>query len=141
MNDLSSTAIKDLLRQAGLRATPARIATLALMSQISKPLSHAEVSKKLADMDVDKATVFRNLNDLTNANLLRRTELGDHVWRFEMTNQDGHEASPHPHFLCIDCGEVSCVDKSYVSDPHPKLSEEIGTVSEIVFRGHCNNCE
>ena len=94
MNDLSSTAIKDLLRQAGLRATPARVATLTLMSQASKPLSHAEVTAELDGLAVDKATVFRNLNDLVSVNLLRRAELGDHVWRFELVNSAGHECSP-----------------------------------------------
>ena len=49
---------------------------------------------------IDKATAFRNLNDMTDAGLLRRTELGDHVWRFELRRQDGaggHEESGTPH--------------------------------------------
>jgi len=140
MNDLSSTAIKALLRQAGLRATPARIATLTLMSQASKPLSHAEVTAELDGLAVDKATVFRNLNDLVSVNLLRRAELGDHVWRFELVNSAGHECSPHPHFLCIDCGTVSCMDESYVKDANLNFSQDFGTITEILFRGHCNNC-
>ena len=129
-----------MLRRAGLRATPARVATLTLMTQSTKPLSHAEVSAKLADMAVDKATVFRNLNDLTSVNLLRRAELGDHVWRFEFANREGHGDSSHPHFLCIDCGTVSCIDQSYVDDAKLNLAEQVGTITEIVFRGHCNDC-
>ena len=133
-------SMKALLRQAGLRATPARIATLTLMSRSSKPLSHAEVVSELEDLSIDKATVFRNLNDLVSVNLLRRAELGDHVWRFEIVNTGGHECSPHPHFLCVDCGTVSCVDENYVKDAKLNLATDIGTITEVLFRGHCNDC-
>ena len=94
MNDSSPAVIKTLLKQVGMRATPARIATLAVLSQSSKPLSHAEVSAELKNLGVNKTTVYRNLNDLVGANLLRRAELGDHIWRFELAN---HQMKPvHP---------------------------------------------
>ena len=104
MNEANQASLKTLLRQAGLRATMARIATLTVMSQSSKPLSHAEVAEQLESFGIDKATVYRNLNDLAGVNLLRRAELGDHVWRFELVNLETHDCSPHPHFLCVDCG-------------------------------------
>ena len=75
-----SESIKQDILDAGLRATPARIATLKLIQGASSPLTHAEVSEELQDLGVDKATVFRNLNDMASAGLLRRTELGDRVW-------------------------------------------------------------
>ena len=140
MNDLSPGSIKALLRQAGLRATPARIATLTLMSQSSKPLSHAEVTVELAGLGVDKATVFRNLNDLVSVNLLRRAELGDHVWRFELANVGEDACSPHPHFVCVDCGTVSCMDAHSLQDGNLVLGNDNATVTEILVRGHCNNC-
>ncbi|MBA60910.1 MAG: Fur family transcriptional regulator [Planctomycetaceae bacterium] len=140
MNDVNPAVIKDLLRQSGLRATPARIATLSLMSHSSKPLSHSEVAVELQSLGVDKATVYRNLNDLVSVNLLRRAELGDHVWRFEFVHTGGQECSPHPHFVCIDCGTVSCIHENYVQDARLILDNDIGTVTEVLFRGHCNNC-
>ena len=140
MNDPNPASMKALLRQVGLRATPARIATLTLMSKSSKPLSHAEVAAELEELAVDKATVFRNLNDLVSVNLLRRAELGDHVWRFEIVNAEGHDCSPHPHFLCVDCGTVSCVDEHYVKDAKLNLAADFGTITEVLFRGHCNDC-
>ncbi len=133
MNDPNPASMKALLRQVGLRATPARIATLTLMSKSSKPLSHAEVAAELEELAVDKATVFRNLNDLVSVNLLRRAELGDHVWRFEIVNAEGHDCSPHPHFLCVDCGTVSCVDEHYVKDAKLNLAADIGTITEVLF--------
>ena len=140
MNDSGPAVIKTLLKQVGMRATPARIATLAVLSQSSKPLSHAEVSDELKNLGVNKTTVYRNLNDLVGANLLRRAELGDHIWRFELANHHDEASSPHPHFLCIDCGDVFCIDEKYLQTNDFQLENQTVTVKEILVRGHCNNC-
>ena len=140
MNDFSPESIKALLNQVGMRATPARIATLKVLSQSFKPLSHAEVATKLQNLGIDKATVYRNLNDLVGANLLRRAELGDHIWRFEWANHNDEACSPHPHFVCIDCGTVSCVDEKYFQATDFQQENTTMTVKEILVRGHCNDC-
>ncbi|MEM9644783.1 MAG: helix-turn-helix domain-containing protein, partial [Planctomycetota bacterium] len=69
----SSDSIKDAIRAGGLRATPARLATLQMLREAVSPMTHAEVAERLAESGVDKATAFRNLNDMTDAGLLRRT--------------------------------------------------------------------
>lgn len=130
--------IKQAIREAGLRATPARISTLILIRQSAAPITHAVVAEHLAASGVDKATAFRNLNDMTDAGLLRRTELGDHVWRFEAV--DAHHDAAHPHFVCVDCGTVSCMDDVKLTASSQRQSETIGEVTEILFRGHCNDC-
>ncbi len=137
-SSLSVEDIKQMIRGAGLRATPARISTLMLLRQSATPLTHAVVAEHLAEAGVDKATAFRNLNDMAEAGLLRRTELGDHVWRFEVI-QAGHD-SAHPHFVCIDCGTVSCMEDIKLTASSRRQSETVGEVTEILFRGHCNDC-
>lgn len=135
-----SDPIKIAIRDAGLRATPARIATLKLLHEAASPLTHAEVAEELRSLGVDKATVFRNLNDMATAGLLRRTELGDRVWRFELVAEDKEHGSAHPHFVCVDCGTVSCMDEIKLTAGSMRLSEEFGEVTEILLRGHCNDC-
>ena len=56
--------VRTLLRDAGLRSTPARIAVYRELKQSRRPMTHAEVTDKLAGWGFDKATVFRNLSDL-----------------------------------------------------------------------------
>ena len=139
-NDESLDLIKQAIREAGLRATPARIATLQLLRESISPLTHAFVAEHLSATGVDKATAFRNLNDMTEAGLLRRTEVGDHVWRFEaIMGDDGHD-NGHPHFLCVDCGTVSCLDDVKLTAGSQRASEKFGEVTEILLRGHCNDC-
>lgn len=133
-------ALKQAIRDSGLRATPARIATLKLLHNASSPLTHAEVAEELHDLGVDKATVFRNLNDMAGAGLLRRTELGDRVWRFELIGEQDEHGSSHPHFVCVDCGTVSCMGEIKLTAGSTRLSEEFGEVTEILLRGHCNDC-
>jgi len=39
-----------------------------------------------------------------------RLNLGDHVWRFELVQNGQGDAAEHAHFLCTNCGEVSCLE-------------------------------
>lgn len=137
-NQLDS--VKQAIRAAGLRATPARIATLTLLHRATSPLTHAEVAEELHDLGVDKATVFRNLNDMATAGLLRKTELGDRAWRFELVSKGDNEHGAHPHFVCVDCGTVSCMDQVKLTAGSMRLSQEFGDVTEILLRGHCKDC-
>lgn len=134
-----STAQADI-RDAGLRATPARTATLIFLRQTSAPITHAEVAEHLSCIGVDKATAFRNLNDLTEAGLLRRTEVGDHVWRFESVDPSSAGDAGHPHFLCVDCGTVTCLENVQLTAGSRRQSASVGEVTEILLRGHCNDC-
>ena len=138
-NEPDFELIREAIRNAGLRATPARVATLAIVLDARSPLTHADVAEQLTKKGIDKATAFRNLNDMTDVGLLRRTELGDHVWRFEPADDAEHGAQ-HPHFLCVDCGSVSCLADVKLTAGSLKESEKIGEVTEILLRGHCNEC-
>ncbi len=129
---------RETVRATGLRATPARVATLLVLREASSPLTHAEVTDCLSEHGFDKATVFRNLNDMASAKLLNRSELGDHVWRFEIA--DGDEHASHPHFVCVDCGSVTCVEELELTKKSKTASKQVGQVTEILLRGHCNDC-
>lgn len=141
-NEIFQTVRADI-RSAGLRATPARTATLMLLREATAPLTHAEVAEHLADqlagIGVDQATAFRNLNDLAEAGLLRRSELGDHVWRFEAIDPTS-DNDGHPHFLCVDCGTVTCLASVQLTARSRRESSDVGEVTEILLRGHCNDC-
>jgi len=132
--------VREVLRAAGLRSTPARISVLIALRKGSKPQTHAELSDKLVPIGFDKATVFRNLSDLTDAELVSRTELGDHVWRFEIRDPS-HDRSSHPHFVCVECGTVACMDGVVLPDEKTKQSLNISRISEILVKGHCMTCE
>jgi Fur family ferric uptake transcriptional regulator len=116
---LSTESLRARLREAGLRATAARVAVLRALVRATMPRSHADVCDEVAELGYDRATVYRNLIDLTEAGLARRLDLGDHVWRFERVPGDpaepGHGTDVHPHFVCNECGTVECLPAASVA--------------------------
>jgi Fur family ferric uptake transcriptional regulator len=135
--------LRALIRDKGLRATPSRVATLHLLRSQGQPISHSEAAERLSARDLDRATVYRNLTDLADVGLARRTDHGDHVWRFEAVTA-GHE---HPHFVCTTCGGVECLPDVQLS--HPKVAKAArarppralrANEVEIQIRGVCDAC-
>jgi len=133
--------IREILRQSGIRATPARIAVLQELRHTQSPLTHADLAEKLVPLGFDKATVFRNLTDLSDANLISRTELGDHVWRFEALDPNNPGGEKHPHFVCVGCGSVSCLGDMEFTSISKRRAKSIGRITEILIKGHCSTCE
>lgn len=130
-----------MIREAGLRLTRPRVAVLQVLQKSSTPLSHGDLVDALGGEGYDRVTLFRNLNDLAEAGLVTRTDLGDRTWRFEL-KRGGSEHGIHPHFTCSDCGTVSCLpDDSVriansVRVPRAVRSQAV----EVTLRGLCDRC-
>lgn len=134
---------KALLREAGLRATAARIAVMRQLATVGKPQSHAEVVDELHDAGFDQSTLFRCLNELADAGVAARLDLGDQVRRFELTDAENDGAAEHAHFMCVDCGQLSCLDgySVKVTPRRGAKKSSLGEVTEVLLRGHCRQCE
>jgi Fur family transcriptional regulator, ferric uptake regulator len=134
-------SIRKQIRAAGLRSTMARLSVMQELIAAKTPLSHAQMADRLSSNGFDRATIYRNLVELSEAGLVNRIELGDHVWRFEL-RRSGEESAEHPHFVCVDCGEVSCLPTGSVSIKHTRGTkpEMISDVTEVLLKGHCGNC-
>lgn len=134
---------KQKLRTAALRATAARVAVLKHLAEAAAPLCHAEVVEALADFGFDQSTLFRCLNELADARLVTRLDLGDQTRRFELRSETENEGLTHPHFMCVDCGKLSCLNdfKVQISPTRGRRRDKIGTITEIMLRGHCGQCE
>ncbi len=142
-SDHQDDAVRSLLREAGMRATRARVAVLSVLRAAATPMSHSEVVASLEGGGWDPATVFRNLVALAEAGFARRTDMGDHVWRFEAVLDDGDQVThEHPHFLCTECGEVTCLPGFEIKLPRGEtvpLSVRTQMV-RIHVQGLCDEC-
>ena len=136
-------ALRSAVRGKGLRATPSRLAVLDLLRSSDSPMSHGDVADRLASQAWDRATIYRNLTDLAEAGLVRRTDVGDHVWRFEAVS-DEHEAASHPHFVCTECGAVECLPELELAVRRTSTSRPPRAVKqrqvEVHVRGLCDAC-
>jgi Fur family ferric uptake transcriptional regulator len=141
-NPKSLELIRKLIRAAGLRSTKARLSVMQELTAATSPVSHADVAKRLASKGFDRATIYRNLVELTEAGIVSRIELGDHVWRFELRRAEDEPSGEHPHFVCVDCGEVSCLPNGSVSIRRSSGAREdvIREVTEVLLKGRCGHC-
>ncbi len=135
-NKLSVDQIRELLRSKELRATPARISVISFLDESDHPMTHLEVTESLVSAGFEKSTIFRALADMTDAGLLRKMELGDHVWRFERVG-DNVDGSGHPHLLCMDCGNIQCLDDNQIE---VKASNSLGQIHDVLLKGRCRDC-
>jgi Fur family ferric uptake transcriptional regulator len=138
----SLAKIRATIRAAGLRSTAPRVAVLQRLQKATTPVSHADIVEDLASQGFDRVTLYRNLMDLTEAGLLSRIDVGDHVWRFELRLSEKGHPHRHPHFTCIDCGDVSCLPGVNVRIiPTVGVPQAVSTKSvEIQFKGRCDRC-
>lgn len=128
------------VRAKGLRATPSRLAVLELLRATDAPMSHGDVADRLASQAWDRATIYRNLTDLAEAGLAVRTDVGDHVWRFEAVSGE-HTAASHPHFVCTECGAVECLPELELAVRRAKAPRAIRQRQvEVHVRGLCDAC-
>ncbi len=137
--------IRDRIRATGLRVTAPRVAVIQQLQGAQAPVTHAELAATLASQGWDRATIYRNLTDLTEAKLVQRTDVGDHVWRFELAREsksDEHADARHPHFVCGDCGEVQCLplDTVHVTGGRGLPKSLKGGTVEIQVKGLCDRC-
>ncbi|MBX3422318.1 MAG: transcriptional repressor [Pirellulaceae bacterium] len=133
---------RTILRAKGLRTTPARVAILNELGNCAGPVTHQELTLKLHDLGLEKSTIFRGLQDLTEAGLLHRLELGDHLWRYELVQegvlvQQSDSEHTHPHLLCVDCGSVRCLNQA---DVNVQLAPQLGKVVDVLIKGQCPDC-
>ena len=130
--------LKKLLVDQGIRVTEQRMVILRELAKLRIPTSHPELTERLANADLDRATIYRNLLSLTKAGLLIRTQLGDNVWRFELPRAASVAHGAHPHFVCNDCGNVVCLPDDSVKLRGEAVQNE---VVEVQLRGRCTSCK
>lgn len=86
---------------------------------------------------ISLATVYRNLNQLAEMNIIRKITGLDGSTRFD------HNTHKHYHFICSKCNKVYDVPHEIVPDLPAKVEAETGfevESCEIAFKGMCPDC-
>jgi Fur family ferric uptake transcriptional regulator len=104
-----------------------------------RALTHNEIEARLdARRGINRVTVYRVLEWLTNHNLAHKIAGEDRVWRF--TVQEGGHSGHHPHFVCNGCGRVLCLaDSAHRPEPVLPVGFE-PTEVELTVKGLCDAC-
>jgi Fe2+ or Zn2+ uptake regulation protein len=127
-----------LFRSRGLKVTPQRHAIFRALTDATHHHTaegvHAAVSTELPMISL--RTVYQTLNDLSAIGELSALNLGTGSTRFDPNLE------PHHHVVCDVCGRIEDVPDEFpcVSLPAPVAERFTVSATEIIFRGHCADC-
>ena len=133
--------VRALLKNQGMRATAQRLAVLVILHEQEAPMTHDEVMGLLSTGHYDKASIWRVLSDLAGVGIVRRMDLGDRVWRYELQDACRTVTDDHPHFLCEVCSEVTCLPSLEVRARNGELPKALLDADfHIRISGTCGAC-
>lgn len=130
---------QNLLDRSTGRITPVRLGVLSLLLEAQNALSHQELEQAAsqAELVADRVTLYRTLDWLVEQGLAHRISSSDRSWRY---NAQAEIASPHAHFQCNYCGQVSCLESL-----QPALLFQLPAgyqleAAELKLQGSCPMC-
>lgn len=146
------------LRAARVRVTQARLEVLSLLCAQHRAMSHTEMQDAMPQMD--RVTLYRALDCLTEAGLAHKIASDDRVFRFSsgsesaQTTDDnqagGHAQHHHGHFKCTRCAKVFCLEQPDSNlSLRDQLQETLASTAlkgfqshdiEVTIKGWCNQC-
>ena len=88
--------------------------------------------------NISRATVYRNLNSLSEMGDIHKIEIPGGADRFD------HMCHDHCHVKCEKCGRVFDVDMEYITGLEKNIKNDCGftfTGYDILFRGVCPDCQ
>jgi Fe2+ or Zn2+ uptake regulation protein len=128
------------LRTAGMRVTAPRMAVLMAVSDSDGHLD-ADTLRERAQRITGRLSLqatYNVLRALTDAGLIRSTQIPGHPTRYETERHDNHH-----HFVCRVCGSIRDVECTVGAAPcmEPRLPEEYDTQeAAVTFWGLCPDC-
>ncbi len=129
------------LREAKLRATPARLGVLDVLEHADRPVDVSTIIHSLAkqNLAVDDVTVFRILRVFTAKGLAKAIQFNEGKFRYE------YGAGPeHHHFVCEKCGDIEVVENCNVETLVESIMTKTGaqvTRHSLEFFGLCRSCK
>jgi Fur family transcriptional regulator, ferric uptake regulator len=129
-----------ILHDAGFKVTTVRTALLEALNEAHKPLSAAQLIKKVRKTHADTATVYRALNAFVEKDLVRALSLEKEKVVYQLM-----VGKPHSHHVvCTECSTIEtipfCVRS--IETNAKERSKLFKTISghTLSFLGTCKKC-
>ncbi|HEY0948258.1 MAG TPA: Fur family transcriptional regulator [Candidatus Paceibacterota bacterium] len=137
---MTTPSHEQLLRDAGLRATPGRIALLHALAKEPKPVPVEKLAKSLKGK-LNQVTLYRALEAFENANIVTRAGLGHEHAHYELLLDRPH----HHHAVCRACGHVEDIEIPHSPSPEKDAERRAKGFASIdryslEFFGTCRSC-
>jgi Fur family transcriptional regulator, ferric uptake regulator len=130
-----------ILQKSGLSKTPQRIAVLNILVNAAEPVNISSIRHALeSKIRINRVTIYRILSLYKKHMLIREIASTSGASYFELATM---ENPVHPHFLCRNCAELSCLEPLTFSQANqwfgPDRDYSIEHI-EINVSGLCASC-
>jgi Fur family ferric uptake transcriptional regulator len=136
--ELETEAIR-LLGATKLRRTRGRIQLLKALLRERKPMSHADIMRRLEGERFDRVSVYRCLSKFLEAGLVHKAYISDRNDMFELADRCGEDYC-HPHFSCTVCKETTCLTDVSVPVMRNLGKGFVASRQKIYIEGVCPRC-
>ncbi len=99
------------LREAGLKVTQARKLVLSHLTKAHGPFTIEEIYGGIKSKSCNLTTVYRILSHLVKTGIVRKTDIGDRVARFEYMSA----SHLHHHLICTSCKRIEIVEQDHLA--------------------------
>lgn len=129
------------LKDASLKATPARLAVLKLLEKANKPVDVTSIIDYLKQNDTkaDPATIFRIINIFTDKGITQQIQFYEGKARYELSSKNDHH-----HLICARCGTIEDVSDCPIYRLRAKIKKKnkfLVKRHSLEFFGICKQCQ
>lgn len=136
--------IKSVLKKGGLKLTPQRLTILdVVIGQEGEHLTIEEINSKVKEVkpEIGVATVYRTILLFEELGIVRKLDLNDGVYRYELNHEE--ELHGHHHLVCSVCGKVEEVRDDLLDSVENIIEKDYRfriKDHSLKFYGLCSDC-
>ncbi|MBP6866369.1 MAG: transcriptional repressor [Candidatus Pacebacteria bacterium] len=135
--------MRELLKEKGYKATPARLAILEIFTESAAPLTAENIYKELKrnkkNKDINEATVYRTLATLEEGEIIKKVDFRKNASFFELAKEHHH------HITCLKCDTIEDFESTTVEKALEGIVRNSSKFINIrdhslELFGFCKNC-
>lgn len=109
------------MKKEGHRTSKTRKAVIEVLEESKLPLSVSEILEQLhkTNLQVNKTTVYREIEKLLHHELIKDIYLGDEKVRYELAHRQHHH-----HIVCVQCKKIEDV----------KIPRKVESLDEVLVK-------
>lgn len=127
-----------ILKQHNLKNTGCRKLIISELLLTNTAMSEHKIKSNLPNL-FDRVTFYRSLKTLEEFKIIHRVILSDASVKYAIS-KDSLANVEHPHFHCIKCNEVICLEAE-VKAPADLPSGFLFDSAQVLFEGTCPSCK
>ena len=134
------TEFEAIIRDAGHRVTPQRVAILDAVCEGGGHTTLGEIYARVREIDpsIDRSTVYRTLKLFVDLELIVSADIGDGETYYEIAKTQHHH-----HLICRQCGKEQEIGDDVIQRMFNQVFQRYGfkaDTNHLVLFGWCTDC-